>query len=309
MVGLLLALYVILVSVGIFFALNLNKKVVYDDLVGFLHREVSTKTKIKNRQRKSRRGKLKAALIKLQTQLVSQGKAPLFSVICIGALAAAVGGIVLALLINNYYLTVPLALIFGSFPFLYCSSLIKQYDERVTQQLETVLSIVTTSYLRTDDIVSAVEENLDYIAPPLDKFFKEFVGECTSIRADYRGAILNLKSKIDNEIFDEWCDTLLSCQDDRSLKVTLLPIVSKMTDIRIINEELKTMISSPKVQYFTMIGLCLSSFPLVYFLNKEWFGYLIDTIGGKIICAFVALLIFITMIRLNKLTKPIKYRT
>ena len=82
-----------------------------------------------------------------------------------------------------------------------------------------------------------------------------------------------------------------------------------MTDIRIINEELKTMISSPKVQYFTMIGLCLSSFPLVYFLNKEWFGYLIDTIGGKIICAFVALLIFITMIRLNKLTKPIKYRT
>ena len=119
MVGLLLALYVILVSVGIFFALNLNKKVVYDDLVGFLHREVSTKTKIKNLQRKSRRGKLKAALIKLQTQLVSQGKAPLFSVICIGALAAAVGGIVLALLINNYYLTVPLALIFGSFPFLY----------------------------------------------------------------------------------------------------------------------------------------------------------------------------------------------
>ena len=45
---------------------------------------------------------------------------------------------------------------------------------------------------------------------------------------------------VDNEIFWEWCDTLIQCQDDRTLKDTLLPIVAKLTDVRIVNSELKT---------------------------------------------------------------------
>ena len=308
MVGLALAAYVVLVTVGIFFVFNLSKKVIYDDITSILNKEDSLRTRIRSLQKKSKKNKIKGALIKLQTQLISQGKAPMFAVFCVTGFALAIGGVVLALLIGNYFLTVPLALIFGAFPFLYASSMIQQYDNRITFQLETVLSIITTSYLRTEDIVSAVEENLPYIAPPLDKFFREFVGECKSIRADYRGAIINLKSKIDNEIFEEWCDTLLSCQDDRTIKVTLLPIVSKMTDVRIINEELRTMIASPRVQYFTMVGLALSAFPLVFFLNKDWFIALVFTTGGKITCAVCATAIFITMILLNKFSKPIKYR-
>ena len=35
---------------------------------------------------------------------------------------------------------------------------------------------------------------------------------------DITAAILDMKTKIDNEVFHEWCDSLILCQSDRSLK-------------------------------------------------------------------------------------------
>ena len=42
-------------------------------------------------------------------------------------------------------------------------------------------------------------------------------------------------------MFQEWCDALIACQHDRSLKTTLTPIVSKLSDMRVVNGELETM--------------------------------------------------------------------
>ena len=47
--------------------------------------------------------------------------------------------------------------------------------------------------------------------------------------------------RIDNTVFQEWCDALIACQHDRSLKTTLTPIVSKLSDMRVVNGELETM--------------------------------------------------------------------
>lgn len=298
----------LLCCVGIFLVLKLNKKVISDDIMSLLVEKNSPRQEVFLRQHKAKKKKLKTSLIKLREALLMQGRGQMFAILCMVAIVLAILGIVIAIFIDNPYLTVPLALIFGAIPFFYAESAIKKYDERVTNELETALSIITTAYIRTDDIVSAVEENLSYIAPPLDKFFREFVGECTAIRSDNKKAIWNLKSKIDNEIFAEWCDSLISCQDDRTLKVTLLPIVSKMTDVRIVNEELKTMVASARVQYYGMTGLSLGSIPMLYLLNKDWFDTLVTTTPGKIILAIVFMLVFITLIFLQKFSKPIQYR-
>lgn len=298
----------LLCCVGIFLILGLNKQRITEDILSFLVEKNSLRQEVFIRQHKAKKKKFKTFLIKLREALLMQGKGHMFAVVCMVAILLAIIGVIVAIAIDNVYLTIPLALIFGSFPFFYAQNTIRKYDERVTNELETALSIITTAYIRTDDIVSAIEENIGYIAPPLNKFFKQFVGECTAIRSDNKKAIWNLKSKIDNEIFADWCDALISCQDDRSLKVTLLPIVSKMTDVRIVNEELKIMIAAARSQYYTMVGLALGSIPLLYLLNKDWFDTLVNTDPGKIVLAITFFLIFVTMIFLGKFSKPIQYR-
>ena len=82
--------------------------------------------------------------------------------------------------------------------------------------------------------------------------------------------MFNLKEKVDDEIFREWCDTLIQCQDDRTLKDTLQPVVSKLTDVRIVNSELKTMLSPARNEYWFMVALVVGNIPLLYLLNKDW---------------------------------------
>ena len=127
-------------------------------------------------------------------------------------------------------------------PFFYTSSTLSYYEKHTKEELETTLSIVTTSYVRNDDIVSAVRENLKYIKPPLRDVFMAFEGEATAISSNVKHALYSLRDKVDDEIFREWCDALIQCQDDRTLKDTLLPIVGKLTDVRIVNNELKTLL-------------------------------------------------------------------
>ena len=58
-----------------------------------------------------------------------------------------------------------------------------------------------------------------------------------------------------------------------------------------------------------MIFLVLVNFPLLYFLNRDWFQVLVDTTQGKIVIAIVALVCFLTTLRMRKLTQPVKFKS
>ncbi len=90
---------------------------------------------------------------------------------------------------------------------------------------------------------------------------------------------------IDNAIFKEWVDTIIACQDDRTLNDTLLPVVTKLTDVRIVNNELKTMLTEPRKEYFMMVAMVVGNIPLLYLLNKDWYNTLMFSIPGKFILA------------------------
>jgi hypothetical protein len=174
--------------------------------------------------------------------------------------------------------------------------------------METALSIITTSYIRSDDIVSAVKENITYLKPPINKIFKSFLGDATVISSDTKHALHKLKDKIDNQISKEWVDTLIQFQDDRTLKDSLLPVVTKLTDVRIVNNELKTMLYEPRKEYYMMVALVIGNIPLLYMLNKSWYSTLMDTLPGKIVLALSGITILVTALLMMKYTKPIEYR-
>lgn len=243
----------------------------------------------------------------LHDSLEAMGKGGHFAVVCTSSIILFAAGAVVASLINNYFLIPAFGLSFASIPFVYVKNMMQKYENHIAEELETTLSIITTSYVRCDDIIEAVKENVDFLKPPLREHFLAFINDASYVTTTEQ-AIENLKSKVDNEIYWEWCEALLQCQSDRVLKDTLQPIVSRLTDVRVVNGEIAAMVASCKMEYFTMAAMLVGSIPLLYTLNKDWYDTLMHTIPGKATLGVCGLVIFFTYLLLLKFTKPIEYK-
>ena len=264
--------------------------------------------KSRNLRGNKKKHRLYRTLVKMKTALAATGKSKQFTIVCCASLILFAAGIIVSVLIDNIFLMPVLSVAFALIPFFYTTSTLSYYEKNTKEELETALSIITTSYVRSDDIVAAVRENIKYIKPPLRDVFKSFEGEATAISSNIKRALYKLKSMVDNEIFWEWCDTLIQCQDDRTLKDTLLPIIAKLTDVRIVNSELKTMLSSARNEYWFMVALVVGNIPLLYLLNKDWFHTLLFTTPGKLVCGICGMVILITALFMMKFTKPVEYK-
>ena len=298
----------IFVIVGIYLLLGLTPENVTEDLLNIMTPKDSLREEVRNLRGNKKRHKLYTAVMNFKNVLLSTGKGNRFSLVCFLSLMFFAAGAVLSLFIDNVFLMPVLSIAGALMPFLYTLKTLSFFENQTREELETTLSVITNSYIRSDDIILAVKENTDYIKPPLRDIFKSFVLEATTLSASTKRALYNLKEKIDNDIFREWCDALIICQDDRTLKDTLTPIVSKLTDVRIVNNELNTMLSSVRMEYYMMVLLVLGNIPLLYFINKDWFHTLIFGTAGKIVLGICGAVILVTFLLLLKFTKPIEYK-
>jgi len=262
---------------------------------------------------KTARGKNKSLIIttelkRIHEALTETGKESQFATLCAVSISLFVCGGVFAALIDNIFLVPVLAITLAILPFLYAKRTLSYYNNQLSDEIETAMSIITTSYIRNEDIINSVQENLPYLKPPVNSIFKSFLGEATAINSDIKSALLHLKNRINNEIFKEWVDVLIQCQDDRTLKDTLLPVVSKLTDVRIVNNELKTLLYEPRKEFYLMVALLLCNIPLLYMLNRDWFETLMFSAPGKIVLAVCGAVVLITTLLMMKYTKQIEYK-
>ena len=305
------ALYIIgflLLTVGTVFILKLTPDQISEDISAFFDKKQSLRDKALTARGQKRKNKLIAELEKTKRALEETGKEKQFSVACAAALLLVVTGCVIAIAIDNPFLIPVLAVAFAMIPFAYLKKTISIYEMHVKEELETALSIVTTSYVRNDNIVQAVKENIEYLKPPVRGIFESFIAETTVISPDIRQAIRNLRDKIQNTIFEEWCDTLIACQSDRTLKDTLMPVVSKLTDVRLVNNSLKTMLAETRREYYIMVAMVLGNIPHLYCLNKDWYDALMFTTFGKIVLTVCGVVILFTLVKMIKYTKPVEYK-
>lgn len=298
----------VLIIISIVCLFGLTPERVTDDLMKLITPNDTMRDRSRNLRGNKKKHRLYRTLVKMKTALAVMGKSKQFTIVCCASLVLFAAGIILSVLIDNIFLMPVLSVAFALIPFFYTTSTLSYYEKNTKEELETALSIITTSYVRSDDIVAAVRENIKYIKPPLRDVFKSFEGEATAISSNIKRALYKLKSMVDNEIFWEWCDTLIQCQDDRTLKDTLLPIVAKLTDVRIVNSELKTMLSSARNEYWFMVALVVGNIPLLYLLNKDWFHTLLFTTPGKLVCGICGMVILITALFMMKFTKPVEYK-
>lgn len=298
----------LLLAVGAVLLLKLTPERITGDLMRFVSPKQTLRDKVLTRKGKKKSRKITVELRRIKDALEQTGKGNQFAVACAASLLLMIVGCVIAIMIDNPFLVPVFAIAFAMIPFIYAKRTVAYYDNHVKEELETALSIITTSYVRTDDIVSAVKENIQYLKPPVKDIFAGFVAENMMISSDVKQSIRHLKEKVNNSIFAEWCETLIACQDDRTLKDTLMPIVTKLTDVRIVNNEIKGMLSSARIEYYMMTGMVVGNIPLLYFLNKDWFNALMFTTLGKLVLAIYGLVIIVTAVLMLRFTKQIEYR-
>lgn len=298
----------IMLITGIVLFLELTPERVTEDILKLITPKDCLRERSKNLRGNKDKHKLYTSLIKFRNALEATGKSKQFTFVCFASIFLFGAGIIFSIMINNLFLAPVLSFAFGMIPFIYSSATISTYEKHLKQEMETTLSVITNSYIRNDNIITAVGENLYYIKPPLKSVFESFIGDATAISSNIKSALNNMKDKIEDDIFCEWVDVLIRCQDDRTLKDSLLPVVNKLTDVRVVNNELKTMLQNARNEYYTMVLLVIGNIPLLYFLNRDWYRTLMFTTPGKVVLGICGSVILVTALFMLKFTRPISYK-
>lgn len=274
----------------------------------FRTNNLSLKDRIRETNKRKKVKGIKLIIQETIQVLEATNKSNRFSTICLGSFALFVAGAYIAIAMTNMFLVPVLAVGFALIPFWYILFTSAFYKKQLNAELETALSVITSSYLRTESIITAVDENITYLNPPVVEVFRSFLNQTTLINSNIKFAIENLKDKIDNDVFREWCDALIACQEDKNIKSTLLPIVSKLSDVRMVGSDLEYLLYEPIKEFITMAILLIGNIPLLYFLNRSWFNTLVFHPIGKLILAITGFVIFISLSAVIKLSKPIEYK-
>lgn len=294
---------------GFFILLSLSPMEFTDSIFkSIMSKPRSIKDEINEVTKRRKLSYFRREVIEVQSILKLTGREGWFPMICALSILLFAIGSGIAIVLGNFFAVPVLGVGFMFLPFWYVRLTQTHFKKDIAAELETALSIITTAYLRNEDIVTAVEENIDYLNLPVLSVFKAFDYRIKMINPDIAAGLQDMKEQLENAVFYEWCDALIACQFDRNLKTTLNPIVSKLSDIRVVNGELENMVFEPRKEFITMQLLVVGNIPLLYFLNKDWYNALMNTPLGQIILAICFAVIFISTAFVIKLTQPIEYR-
>ncbi|MFI3226496.1 MAG: hypothetical protein R3Y09_03695 [Clostridia bacterium] len=300
----------LLMIVGIFILLKMTPFEFSENLVQLCKIEKSTmKSKISGAKEKKKIKGLKLLFLEVREILKITNKENMFYKLCTISVILFVLGAYISIFINNIYLVPIMAVGFSLLPFYYVKFTASRYKKQINLELETALSIITTSYMRgNSSIINAIEENIDYLNSPIRNVFENFLFRITFCESNIKTSLENMKLGIDNVIFQEWVSELISCQDDHNFKATLPRIVEKLSDTRIITGRLDLFLYEPIKEYVTMVALVVGSIPIMYFLNKDWYNTLMNTEFGKILLAISSVVIFVSVGAVVRHTRPIEYK-
>jgi len=295
--------------IGFFIMLSISPMEFTDNIFKrLLSKPKSIKDEINEATKRKKVSLFRREVMEVQSILKVTGREKRFPMLCALSLLLFAVGVSIAIMLGNFFLVPVMAVGFMFLPFWYVRLTQTHFKKDIAAELETALSIITTAYLRNEDILTAIEENMDYLNPPVMSVFKAFVYRIKMVDSDIIAGLQDMREQIENAVFREWCDALIACQLDRSLKTTLTPIVSKLSDMRVVNGELENMVSQPRKEFITMQILVLGNIPLLYFLNKDWYHTLMHTFIGQIVLAICFTAVFVGTAFVIKLTQPIEYR-
>lgn len=297
----------ILITIGIILIFDIRYKEIVFEMKRRKIKVENIKTITKRVNKKAKRN-IRNEILKTKHFLAISNNENKFKLILIISFSLSAIGITISILINNLFLIPVIGTGCFFMPFWYVKLTYSKQRQLLNEELESTLSVITSTYLRNENIISAVEENIEYFQPITKKIFNSFLIDNELITSNQEETLLKLKDKIESEVFKEWVDGIILCQEDKNLKTILVPIVNKFSEMRVVSLELETILAEPIKEFITMCGLILGIIPLFYFINKEWYKILVYTTSGKIILSISFIVVFIAIARVVKLSEPVEYK-
>lgn len=226
----------------------------------------------------------------------------------IGSAVGIFVAVVISAILDNVFVLPPLAIGMALVPAWLVKITEANMRRSINDELETTLSCITASYMRTDNLVLAVEENLNVINAPISHAFITFYNENKLVNSNVIYGIKKLRETFDNTIFEEWCDAMIQCQSDRTLKATLYPIVRKFTDIKKVQAELDTAMMIPMQNFIIMTVTLVLMIPVIASLQTGWLDILFNTFGGKMLISATITIVIFGINKAINLSKPVEYK-
>lgn len=201
-------------------------------------------------------------------------------------------------------LAVVTGLIVLPMPYIVLKIRARWYKRNQDELLENTMNLITNSYLSCNDIIKAVNENLDKLDIP--KPFEEFITDVTLIDSNINRALQKLELKMNNKYFSEWIDILCLSQEKSGDYRFILPaVVQSMNDAKRLQIEADTVMMTVWKEYFTSILLSFSIIPLLRWSNDVWFDILVGSLIGKLLIIIMLILTLISAFITLKINKPL----
>lgn len=304
----------ILLIFGVFLMADLSPRKITDAVISWLshdRQDIRSVIHRANNFKQYRRNPLniiRKNLMDARSVLINSGREALFSTLILISIVFFIGGFLFGMFINNMPLSLVLSVGFGLLPFWYIKMTEINFLKELNEELETALSVVSTSYTRSGNFKKAVEENLYLLNPPISDVFEKFIFEISYVSSDMERAIFHMSEKINNTIFQEWCRMIMACQDNPNLIPALSGIVDKLADVKQKTSDLAVKLFVPLRDNSMLIMIYLGVFPLFYLIHREWFNNLVSTDAGKIITACGCAIVFFVLNKSVDQTRPIEYK-
>ena len=207
-------------------------------------------------------------------------------------------------LFGNSFLAIITGLVMIPMPYIVFKVKSRWYKRNQDELLENTMNLITNSYIGCNDIITAVNENLN----KLDIYtpFAEFITDVTLIDSNIKRGLRKLDIKINNKYFSEWVDILILSQEKSGDFRFILPaVVQSMNDAKKLQIEADTIMMNVWKEYFISIALAFSVIPILRWSNSAWFEILITTFIGKMLIVLMLIMTLVSAFVVMKINKPL----
>ena len=198
-----------------------------------------------------------------------------------------VGFLVPGLGFGNIPMAMVISPILGAVPWFVISAIGKRTQKNLQSHMEHAMGLVTNSYLRVQDIIGAISDNMSEFRGYTEVLFKEFLTQVSLTDSSIAASLETMRDKSTNTYFKQWCTVLIQCMEDRELRFMLPSIVAEMADSRGVIMEADTMIKKAQRDYIVILIIACMQLPIISQINPDWYRILTTTTVGQILTAVV----------------------
>lgn len=210
--------------------------------------------------------------------------------------------------LNNIGVSIVLAIVFSTFPYLYLAYKINIVNKDKNEKLLIVMGNIQTAFMMNDSFVLAVKEVLDTIPYPLYPHFKLYVDEVLYFGQEHQvEALERLAKAMNNYYFYEYIQLAIQCeQGEIGLKYTMKSVPLDYKKFLEKNHEYEQIVEDYNIQFILKIVLFPMIIGFIRVVSKEYYDILINHPFGKLILLGVLIGFVVASFIYRKLNKDIK---